>query len=546
MEEVILKELKKLIKGDFKLETPQDRKFGDYSLPCFNLAKQFKKNPNETAKDIRSKLKLDMKIEVVGGYLNFFLDDKKVIKDVLSKILKEGSKYGSTNIGKRKKVVIDFSSPNIAKPFGIGHLRSTVIGNSLYNILTFLGYKCIGVNHLGDWGTQFGKLIVAYNKWGDPKKIKKQSIVHLFSIYVKFHQQAKINPELDDEAREWFKKLEQGDKKATKLWKWFKDLSLKEFQKYYKELNIKFDSYHGEAFYNKKLNDTIKKFKKHSVIDDGALVIPFKDMPPIILKKRDGASTYHTRDLATLFYRIKTYDPIKILYVVGSPQNLHFKQLFKGFHLVNKKSELVHVNFGLMKFKDGNMSTRKGNIIFLEDVLDKSTQYALKLIKEKSPRLKNKEKVAKQIGIGSIVFGDLINDRLRDLVFDWNKILDFNGETGPYVQYGYVRTNSLLKKGRFSTKIKFDLLNEKEEIELIKLLNEFPDLVLDSGKQYKPSIVAKYLIDVVRSFNHFYEKHQVLVDDKYLKNARLGLIKAVNIVLENGMRLLGLKVVKEM
>ena len=546
MEDQILKELQKFVKSDLKLEIPPDPKFGDYSLPCFTLAKEFKKNPNQIAQELKSKLKLKMKMEVVGGYLNFFVDNTQVVKNILTKILKEKNKHGSVNIGKKSKIVIDYSSPNIAKPFGIGHLRSTIIGNSLNKIFSCLGYKCIGVNHLGDWGTQFGKLIVAYKLWGDPKKVKEQSISHLFSLYVKFHQEAEVSPELEDQAREWFNKLEKGNKEALKLWKWFKDLSLAEFKKYYKELEIKFDSYQGEAFYNDKLESTVKMFKKYSEVSDGALVIPFDNMPPVILKKSDGASTYHTRDLAALLYRVKKYKPNKIMYVVGTPQNLHFEQLFRAYNLISKEPELVHINFGHINFKEGKMSTRKGNIIFLEEVLDNAIELALKTIDQKNPKLKNKKVVAKDVGIGAIVFGDLINDRIKDVIFDWDRILDFEGDTGPYVQYGYVRTCSILKKAKSTKKAKYELLSEKEEIELIKHLGRFNEIISKSAQEYRPSHLARYLIETVHYFNNFYEKHRVISDDKSLMSARLSLVKSVNIVLENGLKLLGMKTPTEM
>jgi len=536
------------------LETPPEPTLGDYAFPCFTLAKRLKKAPPKIAEWIKSKIAPDETIERVenaGPYVNFFVKKEMLAKTVLKEVFEKKEKYGSCNIGNGAKVVIDFSHPNIAKPFGIGHLRSTVIGNSLYKIFNFTGYKSIGVNHLGDWGTQFGKLIVAYKRWGDDKQLNDQPITHLFNIYVKFHQEAKIDPGLDDEARAWFKKLEDGDKEAFALWELFKGLSLEEFKKYYKELDIDFDSWLGEAFYNDKIDTIVDMLKKKKLLveSEGAQVIEVgEEMPPGMVIKSDGASTYLTRDIAAALYRIHEYKPAKLLYVVGAPQKLHFRQLFKIIELIGeRKCDLVHADFGHYH----GMSTREGNIIFLEEVLDKAIQLAKKIIQEKNPDLKGKDEVAKQVGIGAIIFGDLVNDRIRDLEFSWDKILNFEGETGPYIQYAHARICSILRKYGKSTSgvldIKYDILVEEIEKDIIKKIYNFNQAICDAADQYKPSIIAKYLIDLGQTFNTFYNICPVLKSgDEELTRARVFLCAAVRQVLANGLYLLGMKTPEEM
>lgn len=552
----VLKELKRITKlKNIKLETPPDSKLGDLAFPCF----QIKGNPKEIAQDLAKKFKIKTpikEIKIIGPYLNFYLDSTALAKETLKNINKQKDKYGSQNIGKKKVIVIDYSSPNIAKPFGIGHLRSTVIGNSIYRTLKFLNYKPIGINHLGDWGTQFGKMIYAYQTWGDKTKLKEAPITYLYSLYVKFHQEAKINPELNEYGRLWFKRLEEGDIKAIKLWETFRKLSLNEFKKYYKELNINFDSYSGEAFYNQMLESTINLFEKKKLaeISDNALVVPLKNMPPLMLKKSDGATTYATRDLAAAIFRIKEYKPDKILYVVGTPQKLHFEQLFTTLHKAGYKKEMFeHINFGHLNFKDAKMSTREGNIIFLEDVLDKSIQLALQTIKEKNPELNDKEKVAKIVGIGAVIFADLNNDRTRDVIFDWDKILNYEGETAPYIQYAYARICSILKKAETKPVRKilgkgehYNLLSTEQEQTLIKLLSEYPAIIEETASTYKPSILARYSLDLAQAFNEFYHKCQILKEKPELMYIRLELITAVKQVIKTSMNLLGIDVIEEM
>ncbi len=534
--------LKKILKTDVLLETPPDTKMGDLALPCYQFSKKLKKSPHQIARDLEKKLKSKFNIKVIGPYINFFIDHIKLAKDTINKIKKQKSNYGKSS-KKNKTIVLDYSSPNIAKPFGIGHLRSTIIGNSLYKILTFQGYKCIRVNHLGDWGTQFGKQILAYKKWGNKAKLKKDPIGHLYSLYTKINSIP--DEKLHNEGKAWFKKLEQGNREAYKYWKLFRDLSLKEFKKYYKELNIEFDSYTGESFYRNMISSTEKKFNKFLTLDKGALIIPLKNTIPILIRKSDKASTYAARDLAAALYSLKKYKPEKILYITGNPQSLHFKQIEKALNLIKIKDKVIHIGFGHIRLKQGKMSTRRGNLIFLQDVLDNSIKLAKEIIKKKNPKLKNKDKVAKRVAIGAVIFADLSVDRNRDVIFDWNKILSFEGETGPYLQYTYARCNSLLKKAKASKQITNIALTEIEK-ELIKTLNNFPKIIEKASTEYKPSIIARYLLDLTAQFNEFYQTTRIIDGEKSLKNFRLSLVSSVKQVIENGLNLLGIEVLKEM
>ena len=532
--EKLTKEISKSLNQDITLRDTPSIEFGDYSLPCFNL------NPEEFKNKIKSSL--IEKIEIKGSYLNIFIKKSKFIEETLNEINKD---YGSSNIGKNKTIVIDFSSPNVAKPFSVGHLRSTVIGNALYNLYSKIGYKLVGVNHLGDWGTQFGKLIVAYKKWGNEKDLEKDPIKYLLSLYVKFHKEAETNESLNEEARKEFRKLEQNDKDLVKLWKKFKDLSLKEFEKIYQLLNIKFDSYNGEAFYKDMLEDTINYISKKTKTEysDDALIINLKsyDMPPLILKKSNESSSYHTRDLAAALYRLKTYKPEKIIYVVGSEQKLHFKQLFKALELIGEDSKkFVHVDFGLFRFPEGKMSTRKGNVIFLEDVLNESIKLAEKIIEEKNPNLNDREKTSILVGIGAIIFADLSNDRTRNINFDWNRIISFEGETGHYVQYTNARINSILIKSKLSQKIDYSLFNEVE-FTLARKLSEFPESIKESALRYKPNLICNYLIQLCQLFNNYYSKYEIKSSKE-----RLFLASKIGYVLSQGLTLLGIEAPESM
>jgi arginyl-tRNA synthetase len=548
---------------DSLLTVPPHEEFGDYSLPCFTLGAAMSadsSDPKDIAEKIKEELKLlafISKVETVGPYVNFFLNNRIVAEETLRRIFREKDDYGRQNIGKGKKIVIDFSSPNIAKPFGIGHLRSTVIGNSLYKIFASLGYTPIGVNHLGDWGTQFGKLIVAYKKWGKKSEQRKDPVKYLLHLYVRFHKEAQHDVALDDLARGEFKKLEEGNKESLKLWQFFRDISLREFQKMYHLLNVVFDSYHGEAFYNSMLDDTIKAVQRKGLatISEGALVVNLDayGMPPLLLRKSDGTTTYHTRDLAAAFYRLNHYRPEKILYVVGTEQQLHFRQLFKVLELLGKHHEkFVHVNFGLFRFPEGKMSTRKGNIIFLEDVLDKAIALAASIIDEKNPKLRNKKAVARMVGVGAIIFADLSTDRIRDVEFDWNKMLSFEGETAPYIQYTHARACAILRKAQREKKVTvtsdvtFETFNVAEEVAVIKMLYQFPETIVTAAKSYKPHHIAHYVIQLAQAFNEFYHKCPIISDQRHIMNARLLLVDSVRQVLRNGLHLLGIEAPEEM
>ncbi len=555
--EAIAKLLQQLLKQDVRslLETPPYPTLGDYAFPCFSLAKELKKNPNHIAQDLSKQIKADFltKVEVKGAYLNFFVNKTLLTKDVLTKVLQEKEKYGRSSLGKGKTIVIDMSSPNIAKPFGIGHLRSTIIGNALRNLLTFQSYKVIRINHLGDWGTQFGKLIVAFQQWGDAKKLKKDPIPYLLQLYVKFHDVAEKKPELEDDARAWFKKLEDGNKEALALWKTFKDLSLTEFKKVYKLLGVEFEAYSGEAFYNNQLDNTISLIKKKGITEmsEGALIVDLEKytMPPAILRKSDGATLYLTRDVAAALYRKKMYKFDKMLYEVGTEQKLHFQQLFKVLELLGYSwaKDCIHIEHGLYLGDDGKkFSTRKGKTVFMTDVLDETITLAKKIIQEKNPKLKNKDVVAQHVGVGSIIFGDLCNDRSRDIIFDIDKFTSFEGETGPYLQYTHARLCSILRKKKLTdSKVKYELYDKAEQ-EILKQVGRFSDLLQDASKQYKPHLLARYLLDLAQMINSFYVSHPVLQDDKALEKARLALISSVKITLGNGLRLLGIVALEEM
>lgn len=548
------KAVKKVLKKDIELEVPPSSDMGDFALPCFSLAKEFKKSPVEISRELLRKfadIKGIEKVESRGPYINFFVDKNAFMRQVLSDIHEEKDEYGSANIGKGKTVVIEYSSPNIAKPFGIAHIRSTMIGNSLYKIHKKLGYKAIRVNHLGDWGTQFGKLIVAYKKWGDKKKLAHDPLSHLLDIYIKFHEEAEINPKLEDEARAWFKKLEDEDKEAVELWDLFKVVSLAEFKRYYEKLTVEFDFYQGESYYADKIKDTIKEVqsKIKTKMDQGALIVDLKEyeMPPLLLLKSDGASTYHTRDLAAALFRLKKFKPEKLLYVVGSPQTLHFRQLFKTLAMMkNDPEKLVHIPFGNMTFEGEMMSTREGNFILLEEVLDKAIELALKKINEKNPDLKYKKEIAEEVGIGAVIFSDLMNDRVRDSDFTWEKALDFEGESAPYLQYTHARICSVLRKSKqkVNDKIKIDVLeNEKG---LIRQLNTFPETIVQAHQNYKPHVIARYLLDLAQLFNSYYQNYQILNQTKEITSARLLVADSVRQVLKNGLDLLGIAAPEEM
>lgn len=538
------------------IEIPPKPEMGDYAFPCFSLAKTLRKAPNVIAAEIAGNINKAgfEKIENLGPYLNFYVDKAVLSRSTLEKVLLEGEAYGSSKAGEGKNITIDFSSPNIAKPFHVGHLFSTAIGNSLYKMLTFEGYNCIGINHLGDWGTQFGKLISAYKRWSNEEALEKEPIKELLRIYVKFHDEAEKDPTLEDEGRMYFKKLEDGEKEEIELWERFRELSLKEFETVYKLLGVKFDSYAGESFYNDKMDQVVEEIDKKGLLVDsnGAKVVMLEDynMPPCIIKKSDGATIYATRDLAAAEYRKKTYDFYKSIYVVGSDQKLHFKQLFKTLELMGNAwaKDCNHVSFGMVRFSDRKFSTRRGEVIFLEDLLKEAVDKTLEIINEKNPELKNKEVVAEKVGVGSIVFTFLKNSREKDIVFDWKEMLSFDGETGPYVQYAYARGKSILRKlGKGKGEIEYSKLNTTEEFELIKLLYGFNEAIFSAIEKLEPSILTRYVVEIAKAFNKFYNLNKISTEeDELVKNARLKLTEATVQVIKNGLGLLGIEVVEEM
>ena len=537
------------------IEIPPKPEMGDYAFPCFQLSKIMRKAPNMIAEDLKNELNSEgfEKIENLGPYINFFVDKKEFSKNTIEKILKEKDDYGKSNIGEGKTVCVEYSSPNIAKPFHVGHLFTTAIGNALYKMFKAEGYNTVGINHLGDWGTQFGKLISAYKRWVDEEALEQNPIDELLRIYVKFHKEAEKDPSLEDEGRAYFKALESGDEEAHALWKRFRDLSLKEFQRVYDILGVKFDSLAGEAFYNDKMDVVIDMLKEKNLLveSNGAQVVMLEDynMPPCIILKGDGASIYATRDLAAALYRKKTYDFYKSIYVVGTPQALHFNQVFKVLELAGKDwaKDCIHVGFGLVKFADRKLSTRNGEIVLLDDLLNQSITKTADIIKD-NESIENKEEVAKKIGVGAVIFTYLKNSREKDIVFDWNEILSTEGETGPYVQYAYARAKSILRRAEnVSATVDYSKLNSKEEFELIKTLESFNKYILLALDKLEPSILTRYVIEVAKGFNRFYNAHSVLnLEDEVLKATRLKLVEASSQVIKNGLALLGIDVVEKM
>ena len=490
---------------------PPNTEMGDYALPCFKFAKIMRKSPVMIAEELKSTMsdkipmsdKVISEISAVNGYLNFKINKNGFVRATMDKILKDKEKYGGSNEGEGKTICIDYSSINIAKPFHIGHLSTTVLGGALYRIFNYLGYNAVGINHLGDYGTQFGKLISAYKRWGDKEIIEKGGIRALNELYVKFHQEAEEHPEYDDEARAYFKKIEQGDEECLALFHWFKELTLKDVQKIYDMLDIKFDSYAGESFYSDKMQPIVDELREKNLLVEsrGAQVVDLEEygMSPCIILKSDGSSLYATRDMAAAQYRKNTYDFDKCLYVVAYQQNLHFKQFFKVLELMGKEwsKDLVHVAYGMVSLEEGTMSTRKGNVVFLEDVINKCIEKAYKIIDEKNPDLENKQDVAQKVGVGAVIFGALYNNKIKDIVFSYDKVLNFDGETSVYVQYTCARANSVLQKGGIVTEYEIPELTA-EEIELVKAIATFPETVATAAEKYEPSCIARFAVDVAQ------------------------------------------------
>lgn len=541
------------------IEVPSNTDMGDYAFPCFKLAKTFRKAPNIIASDICEKIVKSnyfVKIEPIAAYINFFTNKSMYAKSVLEIIKTEKEHYGEMTIGEGKSVVIDYSSPNIAKPFHVGHLRSTVIGSSLYNIFGKLGYNCVGINHLGDWGTQFGKLIEAYKLWGSKEDVENKGISELTRIYVKFHEEAEKDDSLNDKARAWFVKMQNGDEEAITLWKWFYDISIKEFERVYEKLGVKFDYYTGESFYNDKMNAVVEelKAKKLLVESSGAMIVDLDSdkMPPCLILRTDGGTLYATRDITAALYRKNTFDFDKCLYVTAIDQNLHFAQWFKVIEKMGYDwaKDLVHVPFGLVSLEDGKLSTRKGKVVLMEDLLNEAVKKTTGIIDEKNPDLPNKDIVAKQVGIGAVIFDDLYNGRIKDIVFSWDRMLNFDGETGPYVQYTHARACSVLKKAEYSDSmnedIDYSVLTDDASVNVFKTLALYSDKIMEAANRYEPSVIARYLVDVSQAFNKFYHDNMILTDDIVIRNARLAVVEAIRIVIKSGLSILGIDAPEQM
>lgn len=563
--QIIAKQISKTIEIDAKelegyIETPKDSKNGDYAFPCFRLAKELRKAPPAIANEIKEKLEFVEeieKVEVAGGYLNFFINKATLAKEVLGEISKT-EQYGKSIVGEGKNIVIDYSAPNIAKPFHIGHLRSTVIGGALYNIYKYLGYNVTGVNHLGDYGTQFGKLIEGYKMWGEEYDIENDPINELTKIYIRINEACKNDEQILENCRNNFKKLEDGDSYCVEIWKKFRELSLQEFQKVYDLLGSKFDSWNGESFYSDKMPEVIDLLQKTGklVESQGAKIIDLEDKginTPCIIEKSNGSTTYATRDLAAILYRARTYDFDKALYVTSYEQVLHFKQVFEVAKLLGLDEKytngLEHVSFGMVLLPEGKMSTREGNIIKLEELLNEAISRAKEIIEQKNPDLENKEEVAKKVGLGAVIFNDMSASRIKDEVFDWNTILNFQGETGPYIQYTYVRTKSVLEKAGYLPKIenvKIDNLSDDYSMAILKLIYNFEDVLIQVTDKNEPSILARYLIDLAKAYSSFYNENKIIVDDKDVQDARVYLTYAVSQVLKQGANLLGIEMPEKM
>lgn len=551
IEELTLEEITALI------EVPPNKDMGDFAFPCFKLAKVFRKAPNMIAAELSEKIEAKGVISNVtplGGYINFFVNKSQLAETVIKNVLTKKEKYGHSNLGKDKTIVIDFSSPNIAKPFHIGHIRTTVIGNALYKIYDSQGYNTVRINHLGDYGTQFGKLIVAFKLWGNKEAVEANPIPELLKLYIQFHDEAEKHPEMEDEARAWFTKLENGDKEAKELWQWFRDESLKEFARVYDLLDIEFDSYNGESFYSDKMDRVIDIIKDKGLLQEsqGTNIVDLEEynMPPALITKNDGSTLYMTRDLAAALYRKENYDFEKCIYVVGSQQSLHFQQLFKVLELVGFEwaKDMVHVPFGMVALEEGTMSTRKGRVVFLEDVLKQAIEKTKETMLTKNPNALNVDEIAKQVGVGAVVFQELSNSRIKDYTFSWSRTLSFEGETGPYVQYTHARCCAVLRKAEeeVTTDINYELLNDVDSAEVLKVIASFNKTILNAMRKNEPHIITRFVLDLAQAFNKFYHDNSILVEDAELRKARLALVCATRQALENGLKLLGMQAPERM
>lgn len=564
--EIIAKNLEGLTEDEIKsmIEIPQDQSMGDYAFPCFRLAKTMRKAPNLIAAELAEKLQgeqLFSEVSPVNAYVNMFVSREEMMKSTVSEVLEEKENFGRSDIGGNKKVIVEFSSPNIAKPFHIGHIRSTVIGNSLSKIYDALGYDVFKINHLGDYGTQFGKMICAYRRWGNREDVINSPIKTLLGYYTKFHVEVEEHPELEDEARAIFTKLEQGSKEEVELWQWFREESLKEFQRVYDMLGIEFDSYNGESFYSDKMPRFEKELLDKGLLQEskGAQVVDLEEykLGTALIKKSDGSSLYITRDIAAAVYRKENYDFYKNIYVVATQQNLHFQQLFKIIELMGYDwaNQCVHVPFGMVRLEEGTMSTRHGRVVFLEDVLNGAIEKTREIIEEKNPNIENLEEITSQVGIGAVVFNELSNNRIKDYTFKWDQILNFDGETGPYVQYTHARCASLLRKvgedivakAQDPKNVDFALLAKSDSAyELTKLIYAFPGVVEQAGEKYEPSIITRHIIDIAQCFNKFYHDEHIIVDDEVEKTSKIALVIATKRVIATGIGLLGMKAPERM
>lgn len=541
------------------IEIPPEEQLGDFALPCFSLAKTMRKNPNVIAKELGEilfKQKQDLgieKVEVVNGYLNIFMNREAYVRNWISKLSKVD--FGVEKTGKGKTICMDYSSPNIAKNFHVGHLRTTIIGNSLYKIYEKLGFKVVRINHLGDWGTQFGKLIVAYKKWSDKDTVKAKGIEELLRIYVKFNQEAEKNPELMDEARDWFIRMEQNDEEAIQIWKWFKEISLKEYARVYDLLGVSFDSFTGESFYRDKVPALVMELKAKNLLKEsqGANIIDLSDydMPPCLITKSDGGSIYHSRDIAAILFRKEMYHFDACIYVTGMEQSLHFKQVFQAIKVMgyDLSDSLVHVPYGLVSLEGEKLSTRSGNIIYAEDILNEAIERAKSSIQIKNPNLPNKDETAKKVGVGSVIFHDLFHQRIKNVDFSWEDVLSFDGTTGPYIQYTYARAKSILKKYKGEIRVEdidFNILTKDLSYSLVMALSVYEDAIKKAAKLYEPSVIARYLITVATAFNKFYHECPILQADEKIKQARLVLVDLTQSIILDACGLLGMECPQEM
>lgn len=538
------------------LETPPNPEMGDFAFPCFKLSKALRMGPPVIAGKLQSALASDEiidHVECVGGYLNFFLHKTGYAQSIVEKVLEQKEKYGSSDEGQGRVICIDYSSINIAKRFHIGHLSTTMIGNALYKIYEHLGYKCVGINHLGDWGTQFGKMIAAYLKWGNKEEVEKNGVDALTALYVRFHQEAEKDPSLEDEGRLWFKKIEDNDPKATEIFNWFKEITLKDAQRVYDMLGVQFDSYAGESFYNDKMQPIIDELREKGLLveSQGAYVVDLEEdnMPPCLILKKDGATLYATRDIAAAFYRKKTYHFYKDLYVVAYQQNLHFKQWFKVVEKMGYEwsKDLEHVPFGMVSYEGRALSTREGYVVYLDELLNRAVEKAREIIEEKSPNLPDKDKVARQVGIGAVVFFDLFNNRIKDIDFRWDRALNFDGETGPYVQYTHARCCSLLAKaGELDAEADYAALENPAAQEVVRTLERFPEVVSEACHRNEPSLVTRYTVELASNFNRFYYENRILTEDAAQSKARANLTAATASCLRTALSLIGVEAPEKM